>query len=112
MASTRVIFFLLLTGQNGLQRVAGLGDMGEIHLGLEPLRRARGRGAGVAARLRSTQLRANLFCLVVLQRTGMGLAVRQAELRQYIKNLPTLDFHLACEIVDSNLTHPPLFKIC
>src|ERR1039458_9658875 len=42
----------------------------------------------------------------------MGLAAGQAEFRQYVKNLPTLDFHLAREIVDSNLTHPPLFKIC
>jgi hypothetical protein len=42
----------------------------------------------------------------------VGLAGSQAELRQYVKNLPALDFHLACEIVDSNLTHPPLFKMC
>jgi hypothetical protein len=41
----------------------------------------------------------------------MGLAAGQAEFRQYVKNLPTLDFHLAREIVDTNLTHPPLFKI-
>ena len=112
VASARVLFFLLLAGQNCLQRVAGLGDMGEIHLGLEPLRRARGRGARVAAWFRSTQLRANLLRLVIFQGTGMGLAASQAELRQHIKNLPTLDFHLACQIVDSNLTHPPLFKMC
>ena len=48
----------------------------------------------------------------VLQRTGVGLAGGQAELRQYVENLPALDFHLAREIVDSNLTHPPLFKLC
>jgi hypothetical protein len=42
----------------------------------------------------------------------MGLAAGQAEFRQYIKNLPALDFHLAREIVDTNLTHPPLFKMC
>jgi hypothetical protein len=42
----------------------------------------------------------------------MGLAVGQAEFRQCVKNLPTLDFHLAREIVDTNLTHPPLFEIC
>jgi hypothetical protein len=42
----------------------------------------------------------------------MGLARGQAKLRQYVKNLPTLDFHLAREIVDTNLTHPPLFKLC
>jgi hypothetical protein len=57
-------------------------------------------------------MHANLFRLVVLKRTGVGLAGGQAELRQYVKNLLTLDFHLACEIVDTNLTHPPLFDIC
>jgi hypothetical protein len=42
----------------------------------------------------------------------VGLARGQAELCQYIKNLPALDFHLAREIVNTNLTHPPLFKLC
>jgi hypothetical protein len=42
----------------------------------------------------------------------MGLACAQAELRQNVKNLPALDFHLAREIVDTNLTHPPLFRFC
>jgi hypothetical protein len=55
-------------------------------------------------------MRANLIGLIFLQRTGVGLAGTQAELCQYIKNLPALDFHLAREIVDTNLTHPPLFK--
>jgi hypothetical protein len=41
----------------------------------------------------------------------VGLAGGQAEFRQYVKNLPALDFHLAREIVDTNLTHPPLFKL-
>ena len=48
----------------------------------------------------------------ILQGTGVGLAAAQAEFRQYVKNLPALDFHLAREIVDTNLTHPPLFKMC
>jgi len=39
----------------------------------------------------------------------MGLATGQTQLCQYVKNLLALDFHLACEIVDTNLTHPPLF---
>ena len=45
-----------------------------------------------------------------LKLTGVGLACAQAEFRQYVKNLPALDFHLAREIVDTNLTHPPLFE--
>jgi hypothetical protein len=41
----------------------------------------------------------------------VGLAGSQAEFRQNIENLPALDFHLAREIVNTNLTHPPLFKV-
>jgi hypothetical protein len=58
------------------------------------------------------EMRADLFGLVFLQRTGVGLALGQTEFRQNIKNLPTLDFHLTCKIVNSNLTHPPLFDVC
>jgi hypothetical protein len=86
--------------------------MGEIDFGLEALRGTRRRGTGVPAGLGCTQLRANLVRLEILQRAGVGLAAGQAQFRQYVKNLPTLDFHLACEIVDSNLTHPPLFRMC
>jgi hypothetical protein len=57
-------------------------------------------------------MRANFRGLAVFQRTGMGLAAGQAEFRQYVENLPALDFHLAREIVDTNLTHPPLFEMC
>jgi hypothetical protein len=42
----------------------------------------------------------------------MRFAGAHAEFRQYIQNLPAFDFHLAREIVDPNLTHPPLFKLC
>jgi hypothetical protein len=42
----------------------------------------------------------------------VGLAAGKPELTQYVKNLTALDFHLAREIVDTNLTHPPLFKMC
>jgi hypothetical protein len=42
----------------------------------------------------------------------VSFALTQAELYQNIKNLLALDFHLAREIVDSNLAHPPLFKTC
>jgi hypothetical protein len=107
------LFFLLFGGQDGLHHVAGLGDVREVDFGRNGLRGAGGRGSAVAARPRSTLImRANFFRLEILQRTGMGLAAGQAEFRQYVKNLPALDFHLAREIVDTNLTHPPLFKIC
>jgi hypothetical protein len=104
---------LLLLGQNGLQHVAGLGDVREINLGRNALRGARGLRAGALRTPRATlKMCAHLLCFVGLQRTGMGLAGGQAELCQYVKNPSALDFHLAREIVDSNLTHPPLFKFC
>jgi len=59
-----------------------------------------------------SQMGAHLFRFIGLQRTGVRFAGAETELSQYVKNLPALDFHLAREIVDSNLTHPPLFKTC
>jgi hypothetical protein len=103
------LFFFL--GQNGLHHVAGLGDVGEIDLGCDALRGARRLGARVAGCPRSTlKLGAHLLRFEVLERTRMRLAVGQPKLCQNVKNLPALDFHLAREIVDSNLAHPPLFR--
>jgi hypothetical protein len=58
------------------------------------------------------KLPADLLGLVVFNRAGVSFALTQAELPQDIKNLLALDFHLAREIVDSNLAHPPLFETC
>jgi hypothetical protein len=58
------------------------------------------------------KVRANSAGLILLNGAGMGFSLAQAELSQYIKNLPTLDFQLAREIVNSNLAHPPLFRMC
>jgi hypothetical protein len=110
MASLFLFFFFL--GKNGFEYVAGLGDMREVNFWSDCLGSARGCSACVAARAHSTlKMGAHLLRLVRLQRTGVGFACAQAEFRQNVKNLPALDFHLACEIVDTNLTHPPLFRI-
>jgi len=58
------------------------------------------------------KMRANLVSFVPFDRTRMCLAFSQTEFREYVKNLPALDFHLAREIVNSNLAHPPLFRMC
>jgi hypothetical protein len=106
-------FFLPLLGLNGLQHVARLGNMRKIDFGNNTLGCARRRTARLPGRVLAVlKMRANLVGLVIFQRTGMRLAACQAEFRQYVKNLLALDFHLAREIVDTNLTHPPLFKIC
>jgi hypothetical protein len=113
MATPRRFLGLHLLCLDGPQNVAGLGDVGEIDFRNDALGSFGRRGAGAASRvLAALKMRANLVGLIVFQRTGVGLAACQAEFRQYVKNLLALDFHLAREIVDSNLTHPPLFKIC
>jgi hypothetical protein len=113
VAPARFSLFFLLFRQNSLEHVAGLGDMRKINLGRNALGRARLSGGTLAACPSSAlEVQADLLRFVLFQRTGVGLAASQAELRQYVKNLSALDFHLACEIVDSNLTHPPLFTMC
>jgi hypothetical protein len=113
MALPSVLLFLMLGGENRLERVARLGNVGEINLGGNRLGSARRIAAGMASVPgAATEMHADLFGLVFLQRTGVGLALGQTEFRQYVKNLPTLDFYFACKIVNSNLTHPPLFKLC
>jgi hypothetical protein len=60
----------------------------------------------MAFRCRSAQFRAYLLCLVLFQRTGMGLFLGDSDFRKHIENGLALDFQLSCQIVDSNLTHP------
>jgi hypothetical protein len=87
--------------------------VGEVNLRLNALLPSGSCGVAVTGRTAAAlKLGAHLFGFVRLQRTGVRLAFTQAELRQYVENLPTLDFHLACEIVDSYLAHPPLFRLC
>jgi hypothetical protein len=113
MCVPRLFFLFVLLGQNGLHHIAGLGNVREIDFGGDALRGARRRSAPLASGPGAAlKMRANLLSLKAFQRTGMGLACAQAELRQNVKNLPALDFHLAREIVDTNLTHPPLFRFC
>jgi hypothetical protein len=111
MTLPRFLLFPLLVGQNGLHHVAGLGDMGEVDLGCDALRGARHRSAPTAG-TRALEMLAHLLGFIAFQGAGMRFAGIQAELHQYVENPSTLDFHLAREIVDTNLTHPPLFKLC
>jgi hypothetical protein len=82
MALPRFLLFLLLVGQNGLHHITGLGDVGEIDFGLQPLWSARSCAALGAAPGIALKLRTNLVRFVVFQRTGVGFAARQAEFRQ------------------------------
>jgi hypothetical protein len=113
MAAARSLFVFLLLGQNGFHHVAGLVYVRQIDLGLKSLRRPERRTGLTRARTAPSIVRTHLVRLVILNGARVReLAVAQAELCQCVKNLPALDFHLAREIVDSNLAHPPLFRIC
>lgn len=114
-SSVAGLFFLfLLLGQEGLHHIAGLGNVRKIDLGDDGFR-------GMAGRCRACmrggprfprKVRANLLSLVQLQRTGVRLARRNAKLWKNVENRSRLYFQLFREIVNSNLTHPPLFNVC
>jgi hypothetical protein len=113
MALPRLFFVFPLLGLDSLEHIARLGDVRQIDFGRNGLGGVRRSSAALARRTVSAlKMRTNLLCLKFFQRTGVGLAFGQADFRQYVQNPATLDFHLAREIVDTNLTHPPLFKMC
>jgi len=95
---------------NKLQHVARLGDVRQVNLGLDLI----GLGARCAARLGrglsfggSLKVGAHFFSLMILNGTGVSLLLRYTDQSQHIENGLAFDFELSCQIVDSNLTHPP-----
>ena len=112
MTLPRRIFLFLFFGQDGLHHVAGLGNVGEIDLGRNGLGSTRRAGAGMAPLATVLKVRANFVSLMVFDRTRVSLALTQTEFPEHVKNLTALDFHLTREIVNSNLAHPPLFRMC
>jgi hypothetical protein len=108
-----LFFFFLLLGQEGLHHIARLGNVRKIDLGDDGFR---GVAAGRRACMRGVprfprKVRTNLLSLVQFQRTGVRLACRNAELRKNVENRSRLYFQLFREIVNTNLTHPPLFNV-
>jgi hypothetical protein len=112
MALASFRFLFLLFRQNGLHHVARLGNVREIDFGCDGLGSACRRGRVCRRFSAPLKVRANFVGLMLLNGARVGLALAQAKFSQNIKNLPTLDFHLAREIVNSNLAHPPLFRMC
>lgn len=102
---------MLLT--NGIQHIARAGDMREINLGFDLV----GRGATSAGCLElgmvaipGLQISAHLFGFMLFERTGMGFLLDDSDVRERIENTFAFYFQLSCQIVNSNLTHPPLFS--
>lgn len=110
----RIFFLFLLLGQQGLHHIARFGDVRKINLGHYGFRAVAARRR---PRVRGTlrfpcKVRTNLLSLVKLQRAGVRLARRNAYSWKNVENCPRLYFQLFCEIVNTNLTHPPLFNVC
>lgn len=114
-AAPRLFFVFFLLGQDGLEGIARLGNMRQIDLGRDGLRVGAARlRPGCTSPRPTTVLKvgAHLGRFVFIKRTGVGFPRAQTQFRQHVENLAALDLQLACQIVDSNLAHPPLFKFC
>jgi len=104
----RALLLSLLAGQDSLKHIPRLRDVGEIYLRLGFLRGARGSAAVARSALKMT---AHTLSLTRLDGARVCFAFCQADSFECIENLFTLDFQLTRQIVDSNLTHPPLFVV-
>jgi hypothetical protein len=102
---------LLLT--DGIQNVAGPGNIGEIDLGLNLIAfnaaRARvfRRGLGFAG---DAQVSPHLLRFVLFNGTGMRFLLSNAYFRKCVENRFAFDFQLPSQIVNSNLAHPPFLS--
>jgi len=102
-----------LLPDNRFQHIPRFRDVREINLGLDAIR----FWATLARRFRRSrtlsggaEVRANFVGFMVFQRTGMRLLLSDANFRQHIENGFAFYFQLPGQIVNSNLTHPPLFS--
>jgi hypothetical protein len=57
---------------------------------------------------RAAKMGANFFRFVLFQGAGMGLLLGYANIRQHVENGLAFNFQFPGQIIDSNLTHPPL----
>lgn len=94
----------LLTLEDRLERIARLGDLGEVDLRLDVgLWLTRARGA-----VSTVEVVAYFLSLIGLDRAGVRLS-SNADRFKRIENRPALYFQFSCQIIDSNFAHPSLF---
>jgi hypothetical protein len=84
--------------------------MREVDLGLDLVslgaRWARRLGCGLRIS-RSLKMRTNPYRFILFDGTRMGLLLGDSHHRQHVENGLAFNFQFPCQIVDSNLTHPP-----
>jgi hypothetical protein len=99
-----------LFADDGPESVAGLGNIGEVNLGLDFVAVGAHRPRRPAGGLRlagGAEAGTHFIRFVVFERTGMALLLGDPDFRKHIENRFAFDFQLPCQIVDSNLAHPP-----
>jgi len=103
---------LLLLPNNRLQHVSRFRDVRKINLGPDlvwlGVTTARGRLRRCLRLARAAEVNPNFFRFVLFERAGMGFLLSDTDFGQHIENRFALDFQLPSQIVNSNLTHPPL----
>jgi hypothetical protein len=95
---------------DGIQHVAGPGNIRKIDLGLNLARIHTARPRRLRCRLRfigATQVGAHFFGLMFFHGTRVRLLFRDADRRKCVENRFAFDFQLPGQIVNSNLAHPP-----
>ena len=101
----------LLLADDRFQHISRLGDMGKINLGLYSVRFSSsrtGRLCGGVTLASSMEMGADLLGLMFLERAGVRFLFRNANFFQNIEDRLTFDFQFSGQVVNSNLTHPPL----
>ncbi len=56
------------------------------------------------------KMRPYLLRFVLFKRAGMRLLLGHSHFREHIENRFAFDFQLPCQVVNSNLTHPPFIS--
>jgi hypothetical protein len=56
------------------------------------------------------EMDANLLGFMIFKRAGVRFLLGNADFFQHIENRLTFDFQLPGQVVNSNLTHPPLIS--
>lgn len=88
--------------------------MRKIDLGLDSFRlsaaRTGGLPCGAVAIAAALKMDANLLGFIFFERTGVCLLLGDTDFFQHIEDRFTFNFQLPGQVVNSNLTHPPVIS--
>lgn len=88
--------------------------MRQINLGLYLIGSGTGGTGGFRGSMRlggrTPQACSHFLCFMFFQRAGVRFLLGDSNLWEYIENRLTFDLQLSCQIVNSNLTHPPFYS--